>query len=98
MKTFYVYILASPTRTLYTGFTSNLANRLWQHRNKATPGFSSRYHAVRLVYFEAVSEAIAGIAREKQIKAWNREKKVALIEATNPKWDDLAARLGIDAR
>jgi putative endonuclease len=94
-KTFYVYILASPTRTLYTGFTSDLQKRLWQHRSKSILGFSSRYQVTRLVYYEVVAEALAGIAREKQIKGWSREKKIELIKGMNPEWEDLSKKLGL---
>ena len=91
MKTFYVYILASWTRTLYTGVTSDLPKRLWQHRSTAGKAFAARYRASRLVYFEATNDALAALTREKQIKGWSRRKKLALIESMNPSWRDLAA-------
>jgi putative endonuclease len=84
MKTFYVYLLASQTRTLYLGVTSNLLRRVAQHRSMRVKGFSSRYKVTRLVYFETTSNAWAAIAREKQIKGWNRTKKISLIETANP--------------
>jgi putative endonuclease len=90
MKTFYVYLLASQTRTLYLGVTSNLLRRVAQHRSMRVKGFSSRYKVTRLVHFETTSNAWAAIAREKQIKGWNRTKKISLIETANPGWEDLA--------
>ena len=89
MKQFHVYIMASPSKTLYVGVTSDLPERVNQHRQK-TSGFTAKYNITRLVYFEATSDPISAIEREKQIKGWRREKKVALIEAENPEWDDLA--------
>ncbi|MGH9783200.1 MAG: GIY-YIG nuclease family protein [Terriglobia bacterium] len=86
---YYVYILSSRSRNLYTGVTNNLARRVAEHREERTPGFTSRYHIHRLAYFERYRILHAAIAREKQIKAWRREKKIALIESQNPAWDDL---------
>jgi putative endonuclease len=90
MKQFYVYIMASKSRVIYTGVTSNLQRRVYEHKNKLIPGFTSKYNVNRLVYYETTSEAKAAIAREKQIKGWLREKKIALIEADNPAWRDLS--------
>ncbi|HEY7028604.1 MAG TPA: GIY-YIG nuclease family protein [Gemmatimonadales bacterium] len=90
MKVFCVYMLASRTRTLYVGVTSNLLKRLAEHRAMRPRSFTSRYRATRLVYIETTPNARAAIAREKQIKAWSRRKKIALIEAANPTWEDLA--------
>jgi len=89
-RQFYVYMLASKTRRLYVGMTSDLEQRVWQHRTKAIEGFTSRYNIDRLVWYESTSEVMAAIEREKEIKAWRREKKVKLIEADNPRWVDLA--------
>ena len=80
MKNYYVYILASKSRTLYTGITNDLERRVVEHRRKLVPGFTARYNINRLVYFEVFHDALDAIAREKQIKGWNRMKKVALIE------------------
>jgi putative endonuclease len=91
LKTYYVYIMASKSRTLYTGVTSNLVRRVLQHRGKLLPGFTSRYNINRLVYFEVSGEIPAAIAREKQIKSWSRKKKIALIESVNRDWKDLSA-------
>ena len=91
MRSCYVYILASHARRLYVGMTSNLDRRLLQHRRVAFEGaHSARYRVTRLVYFELASSRRAAAAREHQIKGWLRSKKVALIEAANPFWDDLA--------
>jgi putative endonuclease len=90
-KTYVVYILASRTRNLYTGVTNNLRVRLAQHREKLNPGFTSRYNIFRLVHFEVFGDIRVAIAREKEIKGWRREKKVALIERENPTWEDLSA-------
>jgi putative endonuclease len=85
-----VYILSNNSGSvLYTGFTSDLPGRVLAHREKLVPGFTSRYNVTRLVYYEAVEERGAAIAREKQIKAGSRAKKVALITAANPHWNDL---------
>ena len=91
MKTFHVYILASRSRVLYIGVTSDLMARLHQHRTHAVPGFTTRYRVTRLVHLEETGDAHAAIAREKQLKGWRRSKKIALIEAENPSWEDLAA-------
>lgn len=83
----WVYILTNRSGTLYTGVTNDVARRLEEH--KAGSGFTSRYAVDRLVYVEEHARAVDAIAREKQIKGWRREKKVALINATNPGWADL---------
>ncbi len=90
METFHVYILASRSRVLHVGVTSEMTRRLFAHKNKLVPGFTARYHVDRLVYIESTEEASAAIAREKQIKGWLRKKKIALIEAGNPQWLDLS--------
>jgi len=85
-----VYILTNRSNgTLYTGVTSNLTKRVWQHKNKITKGFSARYNLTCLVYFELVEDMYQAIIREKQIKAGSREAKIRLIESTNPDWKDL---------
>ncbi len=89
-RIFYVYLLASRSRVLYTGITNNLERRLREHRLGEREGFTKRYRVHRLVCFECYRDVRAAIAREKQIKGWRREKKVALIEAENPTWEDLA--------
>jgi putative endonuclease len=91
-----VYILASRHYgTLYIGVTSDLLGRLWQHRNGATPGFSSRYTVYRLVHFEMFGDMENAILREKQLKRWHRPWKINLINEANPHWADLAVGLGL---
>jgi putative endonuclease len=85
-----VYILASQRNgTLYLGVTRNLIRRVYQHRMKATPGFTSRYGVQRLVWFEVYDEPTNAITREKEIKKWRRAWKMRLIEDANPTWRDL---------
>ena len=91
MKRYWVYILASRSRTLYTGVTNDLMRRVHEHRSGKGSKFASRYRITRLVHCEETRSIQAAIAREKQIKGWDRKKKVALIEAANPHWDDLAS-------
>ena len=89
-RTYFVYILASRSRTLYTGVTGNLQRRVLQHKQRNPGGFTTRYHVTRLVYYETFGDPRVAIAREKEIKSWRRAKKVALIKAMNPKWLDLS--------
>ena len=85
-----VYITANPRRTaLYTGVTSALKQRIWQHKQRLADGFTSRTNATQLVYYETCGNALGAIAREKQIKAGSRRRKVELIEGMNPGWRDL---------
>ena len=85
-----VYILASKRYgTLYTGVTSNLIQRVWQHKQDLVQGFTQKYRVHRLVYFEQHATMEAAIMREKQIKKWNRAWKINLIEQENPDWLDL---------
>ena len=89
-RTYYVYILASRKNgTLYTGVTNDLTRRIYEHKHKIFKGFSSAYDVQKLVYFEQYDYIDEAIAREKQIKKWNRDWKLKLIEDTNPKWRDL---------
>ncbi len=90
-RQYHVYIIASRSRALYIGATSDLIRRIHQHRTQACAGHASRYRIHRLVHLEATGDIHAAIAREKQLKGWRREKKVRLIEALNPTWEDLAA-------
>ena len=90
MAQYYVYMMASRYGVLYAGVTRNLPRRVQQHRQGTTPGFTSQYRVTRLVYFEALSDPLLAIGREKEIKGWRRQKKLALIKATNPGWKDLA--------
>lgn len=79
MKQYYVYI------------TNNLERRVYEHKQKLIPGFTSKYNVARLVYFEVFEDVQEAIGREKQIKGWLRSKKVAPIESVNPEWNDLSA-------
>ena len=89
-----IYIMANKRNgTLYTGVTSNLITRVYRHQNALTPGFSHRYDCKLLVYYEMHEDMLGAIAREKQIKAGSRKKKIALIEAVNPEWNDLSTEL-----
>ena len=91
-KQFAVYILTNgPRGVLYTGMSSSLAERVRQHKEGLIPGFTTRYHLNRLVYFEYLESAEQTIAREKRLKCWRREWKIALIEQMNPTWRDLWA-------
>ncbi len=86
----YVYILTNKYNTvLYTGVTSDLQQRVWQHKEKFVEGFSKRFNLDKLVYYEAGESIISAIAREKQIKAGSRLDKIALIESMNREWRDL---------
>ena len=89
-KVYCVYILTNKRNTvLYTGVTRDLRARIYQHREKLLPGFTNRYNVSKLVYYEAVYDASSAIAREKQIKAGSRQKKIDLINRLNPEWRDL---------
>jgi putative endonuclease len=93
MRTYYVYILANRRRRLYIGVTSDLARRLYLHRTAQGSRFVRRYQMTMLVYVEGCSDVNAAIAREKQLKGWIRGRKVSLIEAGNPGWEDLGRAL-----
>jgi putative endonuclease len=95
MHAYHVYILASRHRTLYIGITNDLRRRVHQHKTGEIPGFTSKYKVNRLVHFEAFADVNAARAREKQLKGWVRRRKIALIEAENPEWEDLADRIGL---
>ncbi|NER13571.1 GIY-YIG nuclease family protein [Leptobacterium flavescens] len=91
MRKYHIYIITNKNNTvLYTGVTSNLTKRIYQHKVKAYKSFSSRYNCNKLVYFEEHSNMRAAIAREKQIKAGSRRKKEQLINSINPEWNDLS--------
>ena len=91
---YYVYIFASRSRNLYVGVTRDLDRRTFEHKNKLVRGFTSRYNIHRLVYYEIYGTVVSAIAREKELKGWRREKKIALIERENPTWDDLSEGAG----
>jgi enoyl-CoA hydratase len=95
MKLYFVYIMASHRRVLYTGITGPLEKRVGQHKGDFFPdSFSARYRAHKLVYYETFDNPVSAINREKQLKGWRREKKIALVNASNPKWHDLSAVWG----
>jgi putative endonuclease len=87
----FVYILASHSRVLYTGSTTDLRRRVYEHKHGLIPGFTADYAVSRLVYFEVTAHIRAAHARERQIKGWRREKKLRLIESVNAGWLDLSA-------
>jgi putative endonuclease len=93
-KKYYVYIMASKSRVLYVGVTGYLMARVLQHKAGDADGFTKRYNVTRLVYYEVFQYVNNAIARETEIKKWRREKKVALILASNRTWEDLAADWG----
>ncbi|MEX0615341.1 MAG: GIY-YIG nuclease family protein [Methylophaga sp.] len=94
MKKGYVYILASRRNgTLYVGVTSNLQQRIWQHKQHLVSGFTEKYNVAHLVYFEVCEDIYSAIGREKQLKKWRRAWKLILIEEFNPDWRDLYADL-----
>lgn len=86
----YVYIMTNKRNTvLYTGVTSNLTKRVYEHKKKLVEGFTKRYNVNKLVYYEVFDDMLNAIAREKQIKSGSREKKIDLIESLNKEWEDL---------
>lgn len=91
---FFVYLLSNKKNgTLYLGSTNDLLRRIWEHRNKVVPGFTSRYDVARLVWFEGHESLEATWLRERQLKKWRRDWKIDLIERDNPHWIDLYPRL-----
>ena len=94
MKEFYVYMMTNRSCVvLYTRVTSKLDGRVCQHKNHVVKGFTSKYKLDRLVYYEQFADPISAITREKEIKAWRREKKNDLVRKLNPNWEDLAKKL-----
>ena len=90
MKNYYTYILASKRNgTLYIGVTNDLVRRIYEHKNHLIEGFTSKYDVSRLVYYEITSDVKSALSREKQLKSWNRQWKLELIEKSNPNWNDL---------
>ena len=89
-KTYAVYIMASRSLNFYIGMSSNLYQRVWQHKHHIFEGFTTKYHIERLVYYETFDDVIQAIAREKQLKGWSRVKKIALIKTINATWLDLS--------
>ena len=98
IKEFYVYITASgPRGVFYVGMTSDLAGRAWQHRERVINGFTKKYWAGRLVYFEHHDTAESAVRRERALKRWRRDWKIELVEKNNPTWRDLFADAVKDA-
>ena len=89
-RQYFVYILSSDHGTLYTGVTHDLTRRLSEHRMGTTPGFTTKYRIRRLIYYETTDDVYQAITREKQIKAWSRKEKLALIRVSNPRFEDLS--------
>jgi putative endonuclease len=93
-KRYFVYIMTNPSKTLYNGMTNSLRRRVREHKLKLTPGFAAKYNITRLVYFETFEDVRNAIEREKQIKAWTRAKRVALIESTKSEVGRPVPRVG----
>ncbi len=91
MKHYYVYVMTSRSKTLYTGVTNNLIRRVFEHKQGVGSQFTRKYCITRLVHFEETQDVHAALTREKQIKSWTRAKKLQLIDADNPEWKDLSA-------
>ncbi|HEY3974462.1 MAG TPA: GIY-YIG nuclease family protein [Candidatus Sulfotelmatobacter sp.] len=91
---YFVYIVCSGSGTLYIGMTNSIYRRALQHKRGEIEGFASKYRCNRLVYYEGFDDVHKAIGREKQLKGWARAKKIALIEAKNPRWEDLADKWG----
>ncbi len=90
MQSYYVYMLSSKTKRLYTGVVNHLERRVYEHRNKLAPGFTGKYNIDQLIYFEETLNVEAAILREKEIKGWMRNRKIALILSLIPTWTDLS--------
>jgi putative endonuclease len=89
-RRYFVCIMANASKRLYTGMTNSLRRRIREHKLKLAPGFAVKYNITRLVYLESSEDLRNAIERENQIKAWTRTKRLALVESTNPEWDDLS--------
>jgi len=90
MKNYYIYIMTSQSGTLYIGMTNDIKKRVYQHKNHLIPGFTDKYNVDQLLYVETTSDPVSAIRREKQLKKWRREKKLALVDSQNPDWKDLS--------
>jgi putative endonuclease len=91
MKVIFVYIMTNwNNKVLYTGYTSDLPRRIFEHKNRLIEGFTKKYNTIKLVYFENIFSQSTAEAKEKQIKGWVRSRKIKLIETKNPEWEDLA--------
>jgi putative endonuclease len=90
MPEYYVYIMTNKSRTLYTGVTNDLERRVYEHKHKLIKGFTSKYHITKLVWYETFPDIQQAIEGEKRIKGWVRSRKITIIEAQNPNWEDLS--------
>ena len=90
MHQYFVYIMTNKSGTLYVGVTNDLERRISEHKNSLIEGFTKKYKINTLLYYEETNDVRAAIEREKQIKGWRREKKIALVESINPTWKDLS--------
>jgi putative endonuclease len=93
---YFVYIMCSLSGTLYIGMTNSIYRRALQHKRGDIEGFSSKYHCIRLVYYESFDDVHKAIGREKQLKGWSRAKKIALIESSNPRSEYMAEKWGAE--
>lgn len=93
MKTYWIYILASKTGTLYAGVTNDLTRRVYEHKNKLIPGFTTKYNINRLVYYQEFCDIEQAIEMEKKVKGWGRKKKIDLIRSMNQGIKDLAEEM-----
>ncbi|MBQ5933675.1 MAG: GIY-YIG nuclease family protein [Lachnospiraceae bacterium] len=94
MNHYYVYIITNwNNKVLYIGVTNNIARRIYEHKNKLIDGFTKKYNVYKLVYLEEMNDVEAAISREKQLKGWNKDKKIMLIESINPKWNELSVEV-----
>ena len=89
-RQYFIYIMTNGKRTLYVGVTGDLIRRVYEHKHKIVKGFTKKYNLTYLAYFEETTDVMSAIEREKQIKGWKRNKKIALVESSNPNWKDLA--------
>ena len=87
---YFVYIMASISKVIYIGVTNNIWRRVLEHKQGKIKGFTQKYRCKKLVYYESTNDISVALTREKQLKKWRREKKVALIEEMNPNWEDLS--------
>jgi len=93
-KYYFVYMMTNPlNRVIYVGVTNNLLRRVFQHKEKRIEGFTKKYNVTKLVYYEETQDVVSAIEREKQLKAGSRQKKIDLINLTNPEWRDLYGSL-----
>lgn len=88
-KQYYIYILRNKSGNFYIGITNDLIRRLWEHKNKLVKGFTEKYNVDKLIYYEVYNDPENAISREKQLKNWNRKKKISLITKFNPRFEEI---------